>query len=121
MVDSILETQDLNWDGMLEPSEMFLGSWQDQAPSVLAAPSGEDGAVLWAPPESDGQSIGLSELQVQQGTAEPPAAPETFQEQGVMEAPSLSPGAQMHKGDPDQEASLDTRGQGAEMPSAPRN
>ncbi|XP_060107101.1 cell growth regulator with EF hand domain protein 1 [Heteronotia binoei] len=121
MVDSILETQDLNQDGLLDPSELFLGPWQDQAPVLLAAPSGEDGAVLWAPPEPDGQSVGLSDLPVQHGTSEPPAAPETFQEQGVMEAPSLSPGTPMHKGDPGQEASLDTQGQGAEMPPVPGN
>lgn len=121
MVDSILETQDLNRDGLLEPSELFLGPWQDQAPALLVAPSGEDGAMLGGPLESDGQSIGLSDLPVQQGTAEPPAVPETFQEQGVMEAPSLSPGAQIHKGDPGQEASPDTQGQGVEMPPAPGN
>ncbi|KAL8184189.1 UNVERIFIED_CONTAM: hypothetical protein K2H54_008606 [Gekko kuhli] len=68
MVDSILETQDLNQDGLLEPSELFLGPWQDQAPVLLAAPSGEDGAVLWAPPEPDRQSAGLSDLPVQQDT-----------------------------------------------------
>nr|XP_056709393.1 cell growth regulator with EF hand domain protein 1 [Euleptes europaea] len=117
MVDSILETQDLNQDGLLEPSELFLGPWQDQVPALIAAPSGEDGAVLWAPLESDGQSVGLSDLLVQQSTAEPPSAPETFQEQGVMEAPA----AQMHPGDPGQEAPLDTQEEGAEMPPAPRN
>ncbi|XP_054842948.1 cell growth regulator with EF hand domain protein 1 isoform X2 [Eublepharis macularius] len=121
MVDSILETQDLNRDGWLEPSELFLGSWQDQSPVLLAAPSGGDEAVLWASPESDGQSIGLLDLPDQQGTAEPPAAPGTFQGQGVMEAPSLSTAAEMHKGDPGQEAPLDTQGQEAEMPPASGN
>ncbi|XP_077186437.1 cell growth regulator with EF hand domain protein 1 [Paroedura picta] len=122
MVDSILETQDLNQDGLLELSELFRGPWQDQAPALLAAPSREDGAVLWAPPGLDGQSAGLSDLPVQQNTADTPSAPETFQEeQGVMEAPSLSPGAQMHKGDLAQEASLHTQGQGGEMPPAPGN
>uniref|UniRef100_A0ACB8G9V5 Uncharacterized protein n=2 Tax=Sphaerodactylus townsendi TaxID=933632 RepID=A0ACB8G9V5_9SAUR len=121
MVDSILETQDLNQDGLLEPSELFLSPWQDQAPAALAAPSGQDGAVLWAPPESDAQSVGLSDLPLQEGTEEPSSSPETFQEQGVMEAPSLSPAAQMHKGDSGQEAPLDTQEQAPEMPPGPRN
>ncbi|XP_062981578.1 cell growth regulator with EF hand domain protein 1 [Elgaria multicarinata webbii] len=119
MVDRILESQDLNWDGLLEPSELLLPPRQGQA--RFAAPNEEDGAVLWPPPEAGGHEAPPSGPRGQEGTTEPPAAPLTVQEQGVMEAPSLSPLPQKHGGGTSQEALQDPQPQGAETPPAPRD
>ncbi|CAI5771608.1 growth regulator with EF hand domain 1 [Podarcis lilfordi] len=109
MVDNILATQDLNHDGLLEPSELLQGPWHSQTPTLLAAPDGEEGSVLRAPPAPDGQGVGHPDPLGQQGTAESPAASEAAQDQGVVEAPSLSPPAQNQEGAPGQ-------GEAAEAP-----
>ncbi|XP_034966661.2 cell growth regulator with EF hand domain protein 1 [Zootoca vivipara] len=107
MVDNILATQDLNHDGLLEPSELLQGPWHSQTPTLLAAPHGEEGSVLRADPEPDGQDDGHLDPLGQQGTAESLAASEEAQDQGVMEAPSLSPPAQNQEGAPGQGEAAD--------------
>uniref|UniRef100_A0A8C0IKH6 EF-hand domain-containing protein n=1 Tax=Chelonoidis abingdonii TaxID=106734 RepID=A0A8C0IKH6_CHEAB len=64
VVDGILETQDLNGDGLLNPSELLLPLAQGQPPlpAQTATPTGE-GVVQWAPEES--------ELPGTQGAADP--------------------------------------------------
>lgn len=84
-MDSILEAQDLNRDGMLEPSELLLAAHQDQTPSE------EHGIVHWALPELDREADRLPDPPGQESTAEATAILETFQEHGKMEVPSLSP------------------------------
>ncbi|XP_033001432.1 cell growth regulator with EF hand domain protein 1 [Lacerta agilis] len=98
MVDNILATQDLNHDGLLEPSELLQGPWHSQTPTLLAAPNGEEGSVLRDSPEPDGQGVGHPDPLGQQGTAS---------DQGVVEAPSLSPPAHNQEGAPGQGAAAD--------------
>ncbi|KAM6463063.1 cell growth regulator with EF hand domain protein 1 isoform 1-T9 [Liasis olivaceus] len=115
MVDSILETQDFNWDGLLEPSELFLPPRQGENPGFLIAPSEEDGTVLWALPKPNEQAIGFPSPSDQQNTGGSLAA--AVQEQEVMEDLLLSP--QKHGGGLDQETAGDPDQQGEEIPSAP--
>ncbi|XP_066479964.1 cell growth regulator with EF hand domain protein 1 [Tiliqua scincoides] len=108
-VDGILEAQDLNRDGLLEPSELLLAAHQDQAPGFFATPNGEHGIVQWA---LDGKADGPPGPPDQESTAEATAALETFQEeQGKTEAPSLNPPEWGF----DHEAPVNTQGQAAEM------
>ncbi|KAH1173279.1 cell growth regulator with EF hand domain protein 1 isoform X1 [Mauremys mutica] len=71
VVDGILETQDLNGDGLLNPSELLLPPAQSQPPlpAQTAAPAGE-GVVQWAPEEPEQPATGL-ELPGPQGAADP--------------------------------------------------
>lgn len=112
-MDSILEAQDLNQDGLLEPSELLLAAHQGQAPGLFATPSEEHGIEQQALPELEGEAAGAPDSPGQQSTAEAPATLKTFQEeQGRVEAPSLTPPGW----EADQEAPMDTQGQGAETP-----
>ncbi|KAJ6661199.1 hypothetical protein lerEdw1_015336 [Lerista edwardsae] len=92
MVDSILEAQDLNQDGLLEPSELLLAAHQGQAPGLFATPSEDHGMEQQALPESEGEAAGAPDPPGQQSAAEAPAALKTFQEeQRRAEPPSLTP------------------------------
>ncbi|XP_050807491.1 cell growth regulator with EF hand domain protein 1 [Gopherus flavomarginatus] len=88
VVDGILETQDLNGDGLLNPSELLL----PPAPAQTAAPAGE-GVVQWAPEEPKQPATAL-ELPGAQGAADPdgelPAAAGPVAEQPGAEGPLLS-------------------------------
>ncbi|XP_078237322.1 cell growth regulator with EF hand domain protein 1 [Pogona vitticeps] len=67
MVDSILAAQDINGDGVLEPSEMLLGPQQGQPPASPRAPNREEGGPApWAPeatPHHHKGAAGLPERQ----------------------------------------------------------
>ncbi|XP_065258288.1 cell growth regulator with EF hand domain protein 1 [Emys orbicularis] len=71
VVDGILETQDLNGDGLLNPSELLLPPAQGQPPppAPTDAPNGE-GVVQWAPEEPEQPAAAL-ELPGAQGAAGP--------------------------------------------------
>ncbi|XP_058020655.1 cell growth regulator with EF hand domain protein 1 [Ahaetulla prasina] len=113
MVDSILETQDFNWDGLLEPSELFLPPRQGEKPNFLTAVSEEDGPVLWALPEPNEPAIGFPSPSDQQSNGDSPPAPEV-QEQDMMGDQLWS--LEKHGGELGQETAGE---QGKEMPSAP--
>ncbi|XP_026518766.1 cell growth regulator with EF hand domain protein 1 [Terrapene carolina triunguis] len=68
VIDGILETQDLNGDGLLNPSELLLPPAQGQPPPT-DAPDGE-GVVQWAPEEPEQRAVAL-ELPGAQGAAGP--------------------------------------------------
>ncbi|XP_032072867.1 cell growth regulator with EF hand domain protein 1 isoform X1 [Thamnophis elegans] len=112
MVDSILETQDFNWDGLLEPLELFLPPRQGETPNFLTAVSEEDGQVLWALPKPNG----FPSPSDQQSDGDSPPAPEV-QEQDMMGDQLWS--LEKHGGELGQETAGDPDQQGKEMPSAP--
>ncbi|CAM2112498.1 cell growth regulator with EF hand domain protein 1 isoform X2 [Caretta caretta] len=71
VVDGILETQDLNRDGLLNPSELLLPPAQSQPPlpAQTEAPDGE-GVVQWAVEEPEQPATALA-LAGAQGAADP--------------------------------------------------
>ncbi|XP_038253398.1 cell growth regulator with EF hand domain protein 1 isoform X2 [Dermochelys coriacea] len=71
VVDGILETQDLNRDGLLNPSELLLPPAQGQPPlpAQTEAPDGE-GVVQWAGEEPEQPATALA-LAGAQGVADP--------------------------------------------------
>ncbi|EMP37921.1 Cell growth regulator with EF hand domain protein 1 [Chelonia mydas] len=71
VVDGILETQDLNRDGLLNPSELLLPPAQGQPPlpAQTEAPDGE-GVVQWAGEEPEQPATALA-LAGAQGAADP--------------------------------------------------
>lgn len=116
MVDSILETQDFNWDGLLEPSELFLPPRQGEKPNFLTSVSEEDGPILWALPRPNEPAIGFPSPSDQQSNGGSPPAP-AVQEQDMMGDQLWS--LEKHGEDLGQETAGDPDQQGEEMPSAP--
>ncbi|XP_015670341.1 cell growth regulator with EF hand domain protein 1 [Protobothrops mucrosquamatus] len=116
MVDSILETQDFNWDGLLEPSELFLPPRQGEKPNFLTSVSEEDGPVLWALPKPNEPAIGFPSPSDQQSNGGSPPAP-AVQEQDMMGDQLWS--LEKHGEELGQETAGDPDQQGEEMPSAP--
>ncbi|KAM9155633.1 cell growth regulator with EF hand domain protein 1 [Pangshura tecta] len=120
VVDGILETQDLNGDGLLSPSELLLPPAQSQPPlpAQTAAPAGE-GLVQRAPEEPEQPATAL-ELPGAQGAAGPggglPEAAGPAAEQPGAEGPLLSrtgPGAAQ----PEEEAAGEAPGAQAGAPN----
>uniref|UniRef100_A0A8C3SJZ1 EF-hand domain-containing protein n=1 Tax=Chelydra serpentina TaxID=8475 RepID=A0A8C3SJZ1_CHESE len=70
VVDGILETQDLNRDGLLNPSELLLPPAQGQPPPAQTDAADGEGVVQWAPEEPEQPATGL-ELPGAQGAADP--------------------------------------------------
>lgn len=105
-VDGILATQDLNQDGLLNPSELLLPA---------QAPAG-DGVVQWAPQEPEPPAAAL-ETPSPQGAAaagvEPPEAVEPVSEQPAATGPSQSP--------PGPEAAQPTEDAAGEAPGGPNS
>ncbi|XP_053106962.1 cell growth regulator with EF hand domain protein 1 [Hemicordylus capensis] len=101
MVDHLLETQDWNRDGLLEPLELFLAPALGQLPGPpAAAPGGgeEDGPS--PEPEAGRAGDGPPAPLAPQDTA---GAPRTVQEPGMAGGPSLQPPAQKQEQRPGQE------------------
>ncbi|XP_070591078.1 cell growth regulator with EF hand domain protein 1 [Erythrolamprus reginae] len=116
MVDSILETQDFNWDGLLEPSELFLPPRQGEKPNFLTAAGEEDGPLPWALPKPNEPVIGLPSPSDQEINGDSPPAPKV-REQDMMDDQLWS--MEKHGEQLSQETAGDPDQQGKEMPSAP--
>ncbi|XP_065446113.1 cell growth regulator with EF hand domain protein 1 isoform X1 [Chrysemys picta bellii] len=101
-VDGILETQDLNGDGLLNPSELLLPPAQGQPPppAPTDAPAGE-GVVQWAPeepemPGAQGAAGPGGELPEAEGLLRSRTGPEAAQpEEGAPGAQAGAPNAEI--------------------------